>query len=83
MTDAFVILVVAFLVFTAWREREHSEERRELAQRIQAPERAVATQGRREEDKPPRRYVPIALDDDKAVLTAHGEEIEENDDGVA
>lgn len=66
-----VILVVAFLVFTAWREWEHRDEVREMAQRIQAPERAVREASKVETQKPrPRRAPVVALDDDEAVSEA-------------
>jgi hypothetical protein len=67
---AVVVLVVAFLAFTAWREREHREERRELEQRIQAPERAIAAQSRREDPAPRPRVRPVSLDDDAAMTRA-------------
>lgn len=73
MTAVFVITVLAFLVFTAWREREHREEIREMAQRIQAPERAVAAHSRREAAAPRRRSRPVPLDDDAAMSRVLGD----------
>lgn len=64
-------VVLAFLIFIAWRERCHSKERATLLQRIQAPERAVAEHERRErpklEGKKTRARV-IAADNDEAMI---------------
>jgi hypothetical protein len=63
-------IVLGFLAFAGWREREHRAEVRELMQRIQAPERAIAAQARREDPAPRHRVKPIALDDDAAMIEA-------------
>jgi hypothetical protein len=60
----FLVCVVE-LAFHAWERNNWSQERRELVQRIQAPEQAVVEHGRSlvEQAQP---VVPIALDDDQA-----------------
>lgn len=51
--------------FHAYERNEWSKERKELTQRIQSPETAVASYARGQTD-PPRSIAPIALDDDEA-----------------
>lgn len=60
----FLVCVVE-LAFHAWERNNWSQERKELVQRIQSPETAVALDGRKlAEDVQP--VAPIALDDDQA-----------------
>jgi hypothetical protein len=60
----FLFLALAIeIAFHAWERNNWSQERRELVQRIQAPEQAVTSYTRKEEDLKP--LVPIALDDDE------------------
>jgi hypothetical protein len=84
LTVAVIVLalVVAALLYDRATTRVATErERARLIQRIVAPERAAAAQSRSEAVEPERRrYVPIALDDDKAMTRARGEE-EDDDDG--
>jgi hypothetical protein len=62
----FLFLVCAVeIAFHAWERNNWSQERRELVQRIQSPETAVASYAR-EQVEPPQPVVPIALDDDQA-----------------
>lgn len=58
------LLNAAQLAWGVWERKQHSDERRELCQRIQAPEQAVAAykQGR----DGAAAVAPIALDDDQA-----------------
>lgn len=62
---ALTVVCVALVALLAYRERMAAQERRELYQRIQAPEVAVteAVRATRPERKPIR---PIAADDDAA-----------------
>lgn len=59
----FLVCVVE-LAFHAWERNNWSQERRELVQRIQAPEQAVAEHGRALVDQA-QPVAPIALDDDQ------------------
>lgn len=59
----FLVCVVE-LAFHAWERNNWSQERRELVQRIQAPEQAVATYARDQAEQP-QPIAPIALDDDQ------------------
>lgn len=52
------------LAFHAWERNNWSQERRELVQRIQAPEQAVVEHGRALVDQA-QPVAPIALDDDQ------------------
>jgi hypothetical protein len=64
-------ICVALVALLAYRERGAALERRELYQRIQAPEMAVVGQVR--ESRPPRRKArPIAADDDAAFMERDG-----------
>lgn len=70
----------AELLHQAAQERAaHAEERRELYQRIQAPEIAVSEAVRRERG-PYQRRKPIAADDD-AAFQARGQSEPETDGG--
>lgn len=82
MTEVILCLVVvALIVFAAWRERENRLERAQLLQRIQDPERAVVDFAPR----PPRRrrrHRParlVAPDDDEAMARAIKEREEVSD----
>jgi len=62
----FLFLALAIeIAFHAWERNNWSQERRELVQRIQSPETAVAAYARGREG-PPDAVAPIALDDDAA-----------------
>lgn len=58
----FLVCVVE-LAFHAWERNNWSQERRELVQRLQAPEQAIAAYARDGEE--PKPLAPIALDDDE------------------
>jgi hypothetical protein len=58
---------LALLLFIAWQNREWSKERRELLQRIQAPEIAVNQFAERPKHPP---VAPVPVDDDKAFAEA-------------
>lgn len=60
----FLVCVVE-LAFHAWERNNWSQERRELTQRIQSPETAVASYVREQTERP-QPIAPIALDDDQA-----------------
>lgn len=60
----FLALIVE-IAFHAWERNNWSQERKELVQRIQSPETAVASYAR-ERAEPPQPVAPIALDDDQA-----------------
>lgn len=53
------------IAFHAWERNNWSQERRELVQRIQAPEQAVASYARDQAEQQ-QPVAPIALDDDQA-----------------
>lgn len=58
------LVCIALVCLLAYRERANGRERKELYQRIQAPQTAVLEHIR--ESSPPRRKPrPIAADDDK------------------
>lgn len=59
------LVCLALVCLLAYRERVGARERRELYQRIQAPETAIIEQARRERPERPRLR-PIAADDDQA-----------------
>lgn len=59
----FLVCVVE-LAFHAWERNNWSQERRELVQRIQAPETAVVSYARDQAEQP-QPVAPIALDDDQ------------------
>ena len=60
----FIFLVcVVEISFHVWERNNWSQERKELVQRIQAPEQAVAVYARDGEE--PKPLAPIALDDDE------------------
>jgi len=62
----FLFLVCAVeIAFHAWERNNWSQERRELVQRLQAPEQAVASYARDQAEQP-QPVAPIALDDDAA-----------------
>lgn len=58
----FLALVVE-IAFHAWERNNWSKERRELVQRLQAPEQAIVAYARDGEE--PKPLAPIALDDDQ------------------
>ena len=58
----FLVLVIE-IAFHVWERNQWSEERRELVQRVQAPQQAVAAYAREGEE--PKPLAPIALDDDE------------------
>jgi len=60
----FLVLVIE-IAFHAWERSNWSQERRELVQRIQSPETAVASYVR-DQTEQPQPVAPIALDDDQA-----------------
>ena len=57
----------ALLLFISWQNREWSKERRELIQRIQAPEIAVTQFAERPKHPP---VAPVPVDDDAAFAEA-------------
>lgn len=67
MAVAFACLFMvclALIVFGSWERSEWSKERRELTQRIQAPESAALAYAREQKGEP--EPVPtLALDDDE------------------
>lgn len=60
------LALIAELAFHAWERNNWSQERRELVQRIQSPETAIATFAREQDSNPRPGVAPIALDDDQA-----------------
>jgi len=58
----FLVLVIE-IAFHVWERNQWSAERKELLQRIQSPEQAVAAYARDGEE--PKPLAPIALDDDE------------------
>lgn len=66
LVAGFLFLVcLVELAFHAWERNNWSQERRELLQRIQSPETAIATFARKQAE-PSQSIAPIALDDDQA-----------------
>jgi hypothetical protein len=61
------LVCLALLLFIAWQNREWSKERRELLQRIQAPEIAVQQFAERPKRTP---VAPVPVDDDAAFAKA-------------
>jgi hypothetical protein len=61
------LVCLALLLFIAWQNREWAKERRELIQRIQAPELAVQQFADRPKYAP---VVPVPVDDDAAFAEA-------------
>jgi hypothetical protein len=65
-----IILCVAFLLASCYREILWARERATLLQRIQAPERAVAEHARSQRPKGRKPAQVIAADDDEAMARA-------------
>lgn len=62
----FLFLVCAVeIAFHAWERNNWSQERRELVQRIQAPDQVVVSYARGQAEQP-QPVAPIALDDDQS-----------------
>lgn len=79
-SDEVATRLLVQLQQSAEQERlRHAEERRELYQRIQAPETAVLEHVRKDRgDRPYIRRRPIAADDDKRFLERDGRETSED-----
>lgn len=76
----FIFLVcVVEIAFHAWERNNWSQERRELVQRLQAPEQAIAAYARDGEE--PKPLAPLALDDDEGYAAL--QERREGIDGSA
>lgn len=65
-----IYIALAILAYCAYREILWARERKELLQRIQAPERAVAKHDRSERSKDRKPARVIAADNDEAMVQA-------------
>lgn len=66
LASGFIFLIcIALIAFGAWERSEWSKERKELVQRLQAPEQAVMAYAA-DKDSKAKPVPPIALDDDEA-----------------